>query len=225
MTTYTFFKNNSILIPWCIFLEQGDLDFGTFCCISERKVVIIICSDKGTVTQNEEDSLTNQISLLLGAKGVVLWWKGNNTAPHQTQNPKPPKQSFVRSQSVPDYGAEKRSMALSEVGTIDPLRYTLLLKTRLHRGKISYQKEDVEQRLEGWTAPEYIASDLMKKFHSTVDGDLQIYQENGTNNYDVVVIDSKTGNKIVNSIKGAFDTFSDWCSAQTGPNNFLYSTF
>ena len=169
------------------------------------------------MTQNEEDSLTNQISLLLGAKGVVLWWKGNNTAPHQTQNPKPPKQpkqSFVRSQSVPDHGAGKRSMAL-----------TLLLKTRLHRGEISYQKEDVEQRHEGWTAPEYIASDLMKKCHSTVDGDLQIYQENGTKNYHVVVNDPKTGNKIVNMVKGALDTVSDWYSAQTGPNNFLHSTF
>ena len=204
---------------------QSDLDFGTFFVFSERKVAIIICSDKGTVTQNEEDDLTNQISLLLGAKGVVLWSKGNQTVPHQTQNPKSSKRSFARSQSAPDYCAEKRSMALSKAHPTNPREYTLLLKTRLHRGKISYQKEDVEQRLEGWTAPEYIASDLMKKFHSTVDGDLQIYQENGTNNYDVVVIDSKTGNKIVNSIKGAFDTFSDWCSAQTGPNNFLYSTF
>ena len=181
---------------------------GLFVVFSEKTVVIIICSDKGTVTQNEEAALTNQISLLLGAKGVVLWSKGNQTVPHQTQNPKPPKRSFVRSQSVPDYGAVKRSMAQNEARSIDPQESTLLLKTRLHRGKISYQQEDVEQRLEGWTAPEYIADDLMNKNQSMVDAELQIYQENSTNNYHVIVLDrkdSKTGNKIVNSFKYVID--------------------
>ena len=118
-------------------------------------------------------------------------------------------------------------MALSEARPIDPQEYTLLLKTRLHRGKISYQKEDVEQRLEGWTVPEYIANDLMKKTQSTVDAVLQIYQENGTKNYRVVVNDrkdSKTGNKIVNSVKYAIDAFGEWFSAQTESNNSLYYT-
>ena len=177
------------------------------------------------MTQNEEDDLTNQIDLLLGAKGVVLWSKGNQTVPHQIQNPRPPKRSFVRSQSVPDYGAGKRSMAQNEARPIDPQEFTLLLKTRLHRGKISYQKEDVEQRLEGWTAPEHIANDLMKKTQSTVDADLQIYQENGTNNYRVVVNDrkdSKTGHTIANSVKGAIGTLGEWCAAALSESgNFL----
>ena len=180
------------------------------------------------MTQNEEDDLTNQISLLLGAKGVVLWWKGNNTVRHQTQNPKPPKRSYTRSQSVPDYDAGKRSIALSEATPIDPLKFTLLLKTRVHRGEISYQEEDVEQRFEGWTAPEYIANDLMKRYQSTVDADLQIYQENSTNNYRVVMNDrkdSKTGSKIANSIKGAIGTFGEFYSAQPEPNYSRFSTF
>lgn len=195
---------------------------------SEKKVVIIICSDKGTVTQNEEDDLTNQISFLLGDKGVVLWWKGNKTVPHQTQNYKRPKRSFDRSQSVPDYGAGKRSMAPSEARPIDPREFSLLLKTRLHCGEISYEKEDVEQRLEGWKAPEYIADDLMKKKQSTVDADLLIYQENSTNNYHVVVNDrkdSKTSNKIAKGVKGAFDAVGEWCLAQIEPNNVLSYTY
>jgi len=176
------------------------MDFGSFCCISDKKVAIIICSDKGEVTQTEEDALTNEISLLLGAKGVILWWKGNKNMPHQTENPKPPNRSFSRSQSVPDDGAGKRSMALTAT-LLDPLEFTLLLKTRLHRGKISYQKADVEEQLEGWTAPEYIANDLQKK-QATVDADLEIYQEKSTNNYHVVVTDCRvsiSGNKIANS--------------------------
>ena len=176
------------------------------------------------MSQNEEDSLTDKISLLLGAKGVILWWKGNKNVPHQTQNPKPPKRFFARSQSVPDNGAEKSCMAL-KVTPIGPQGFTLLLKTRLYRGKISYQKEDVEQRLEGWTAPEYIADDLMKKKQSTVDADLQIYQENSTNNYRVVVNDrkdSRLASKIVNSVTGAI---GELYSTQTELDNIFYYPF
>ena len=198
---------------------------GLFVIFSERKVAIIICSDKGKVSQNEEEVLTHKLSLLLGAKGVILWWKENKNVPHQTQHPKPPKWPFVRSQSVPDDVAGKRSMAL-KAPPIDPQEFTLLLKTRLHRGKISYQKEDVEQQLEGWTAPEYLANDLMMKNQSTVDADLQIYQENGTNNFCVVVNDrkdSKSGNKVANSVKGAIDTVGElYHSARTELENVLY---
>lgn len=202
---------------------------GLFVVFSERKVAIIICSDKGRLSQSEEDALTNEIRLLLGAKGVILWWKGNKNVPRQTQNPKPPKRSPFRSQSVPDDGAGKRSMACkAPLIAIDPREFTLLLKTRLHRGKISYQKEDVEQQLEGWTTPEYIANDLMEKKQSTVDADLQIYKQNSTNKYHVVVNDRKdsnSGNKIANSVRGAIDTLGEWYSAQAELDNVLYYPF
>lgn len=202
---------------------------GLFVVFSERKVAIIICSDKGRLSQSEEDALTNEIRLLLGAKGVILWWKGNKNVPRQTQNPKPPKRSPFRSQSVPDDGAGKRSMACkAPLITIDPREFTLLLKTRLHRGKISYQKKDVEQQLEGWTTPEYIANDLMEKKQSTVDADLQIYKQNSTNKYHVVVNDRKdsnSGNKIANSVRGAIDTLGEWYSAQAELDNVLYYPF
>lgn len=173
------------------------------------------------MSQNDEDALTGKISLLLGDKGVILWWKGNKNLPHQSQNPKPPRLPFIRSQSVPDDGAAKRSMAL-KAPPINPEEFTLLLKTRLHRGEISYQKEDVEQRLEGWTTPEYIADDLMKKWQSTVDADLQIYQEKNTTTYRVVVNDrkdSKSANKISDSVKGAFDGLGECFSTQLELDN------
>lgn len=71
--------------------------------LSERKVAIIICSDMGKISQNDEDALIGKISLLLGDMGVVLWWKENKILPHQSQNPKPPRLPFIRSQSIPDY--------------------------------------------------------------------------------------------------------------------------
>ena len=156
------------------------LILGLFVLISEKKVAIIICSDKCKGPQYQEDALTAKINRLLGAKGVILWWKGNEDVPHQTQNLKASRRSLPRSQSVPNDGARKRSMELEA-----PPKFTLLLKTRLHCGKISYEKEDVEQQHEGWTAPDDIAKDLMKK--KPVNADLQVYQENGTNNYRVIV--------------------------------------
>ncbi|KAJ7376874.1 hypothetical protein OS493_031752 [Desmophyllum pertusum] len=45
----------------------------------DKKVVIIICNDKGNVSHNEEDAITDRIKQLLGDKGVILWWKGNKT--------------------------------------------------------------------------------------------------------------------------------------------------
>jgi len=155
-----------------------------FVLISEKKVAVIICSDKCKGPQYQEDALKADINRLLGAKGVILWWKGNEDVPHQTQNLKAPRWSLLRSQSVPNDGAGKRSMEL-EAPRLDPQKFTLLLKTRLHRGKISYEKPDVEQQHGGWTVPDDIARDLMKK--KPVNADLQVYQENGTNNYRVVV--------------------------------------
>ena len=160
------------------------LILGLFVLISEKKVAIIICNDKCKWPQHQEDALTAKINRLLGAKGVILWWKGNEDVPHQTQNLKAPRRSLPRSQSVPNDGARKRSMEL-EAPPLDPQKFTLLLKTRLHCGKISYEKEDVEQQHEGWTAPDDIAKDLMKK--KPVNADLQVYQENGTKNYHVIV--------------------------------------
>lgn len=68
----------------------------------------------------------------------------------------------------------------------------------------------------------------MKKRQSSVDADLQIYQENNTNNYRVVVNDrkdSKSANKIADSVKGAFDGLGECYYTQLGLDNVFEYTF
>jgi len=142
--------------------------------------------------------------------------------PHQTQNPRPTKPSFLRSQSVPDDGAAEGSMG-PEAPPLDPQKFTLLLKTRLCRGKISYEKKHVKHQQEGWRAPDYIADDLMAK--NPIDADLQVYQENSTNRYRVVVNGrrgSNVANKIANSLTGAIDTLGELWSSHTELENVFY---
>ena len=81
----------------------------------------------------------------------------------------------------------------------------LLLKTRLRRGRISYEAEDVEHMLEGWMAPEKMVQDLLVKWRSTVDAGLKVYRENQAGNLRVVVTDDK-GNqmsRLGDTLKGA----------------------
>ena len=70
---------------------------------------------------------------------------------------------------------------------LNPNESTLLLKTRLRHGKISYREEDVNKMTEGWKPPKEIEDDLMKKWRSTADAELLIYQENTAERYRVVV--------------------------------------
>ena len=55
--------------------------------------------------------------------------------------------------------------------------FTLILKTRLRRGKISYDEKDVECRIEGWTAPEKMAGRLSLEWRPTIDAELRVYRE------------------------------------------------
>lgn len=100
---------------------------------------------------------------------------------------------------------------------INPAEFTLLLKTRMHRGRISYQEKDVQERLQEWTAPDYMANDLVEKWHSTADAELLIYRERNTDNYRVVVNDvkdSQSANNLGDSIKGAVHSFGGYLSSK-----------
>lgn len=179
---------------------------------SEAKVVIIICSDKTKVTQNDEDDITHRINLLLGDKGIILWWKGNKTSHLEVKNSKRASY-FNRSKSLPDDGAAKRSMEFSE-RQINPEASTLLLKTRLRHGTISYLNEDVEERLEGWVAPKEIEDSLKKKWSSTADAELLIYLENETEKGLVTLV--KKGPRIVqltDSLRDVWQNISETASA------------
>ncbi|XP_078380073.1 uncharacterized protein LOC144663015 [Oculina patagonica] len=181
----------------------------------EQKVVIIICSDRGKTSQNGEDAITSKIKHLLGDKGIILWWKETEESLVEAKKPKRAI-LFSRSKSLPGDGAAKGSVG-HNAPLINPEEFTLLLKTRLHHGRISYQEEDVKQRLQGWTAPEYIANDLMEKRTSTAHAELLIYRENNTGNFRVVVNDekdSKSVGKLVDSVKGGIQDVGDYLSSQ-----------
>ena len=88
---------------------------------------------------------------------------------------------------------------------------TLILKTRLRHGRISYDEEDVEQRLEGWAAPQAIANHLLEEWQSTDNVELLVYQENKTGNLHTVVNknESTKMRRLSDSLKGALQRISN----------------
>ena len=63
----------------------------------------------------------------------------------------------------------------------------LVLKTRLLRGKISYDKKDVRKRVGEWTAPLEMAHSLLGKWQTTESAELAEYRHLKTGNERTVV--------------------------------------
>lgn len=164
------------------------------------------------MSQSEENSMTFRIKELLDDKGVILWWKGNNP---QKQNPKRT-WSFSRSKSLTGYNGATATVAEApKARPINPEDFTLLLKTRLHHGKISYQDEDVEVELEGRKLPPEIVIDLMKKWQSTAEAELLVYRENNIGHYRTIVNlmkDSKAA-KVYDNVKDTLENVVDYLSS------------
>ena len=70
---------------------------------------------------------------------------------------------------------------------INPIEFTLVFKTRLRRGKISYDEKDVKVRLEGWRAPQRMVENLLRKWHTINNVELSVYRDNKTGNEHTVV--------------------------------------
>ena len=103
-----------------------------------------------------------------------MWWKGNKSS-LQTR----PSQ-LTRSQSCPSR-KDAATKTTKKGRPINPEEFILILQTRLHHGKISYEKEDVKYRMpEGWTVPKEIENVLSVKWQSTIEAELLIYRENKT---------------------------------------------
>ena len=128
---------------------------------------------------------------------MILWWKGNKKSVQAKRS------SFGinRSQSCPDGGAAKKGS-----GTEDKPE-KLILKTRLRHGKISYDEQDVEVRLEGWTAPQRMAKNLWMEWRSTKDAELLVYRELNTGNERTVV------NKVTVSVAGVMQSVGSTVSS------------
>ena len=88
----------------------------------------------------------------------------------------------------------------------------LLLKTRLRRGKISYDEHDVKERAEGWTAPQKMVDELLVRWRSTIDAELRIYQNTKTGNHEVVVNREKDNvvSQMVDTVKATFQSVASY---------------
>ena len=79
--------------------------------------------------------------------------------------------------------------------SINPEEFTLVLKTRLLRGKISYDEKDVKVRLEGWTAPQKMVDNLLTEWETINSAELSVYRENKTGKEGAVVRDLESRSK------------------------------
>ena len=97
-----------------------------------------------------------------------------------------------RSHSPP---ASNLALSTNVERSINPEEFTLVLKTRLLRGKISYDEKDVKVRLEGWTAPQKMADNLLTKWQTINSAELSVYRENKTGKEGTVVRDLESSSK------------------------------
>jgi len=171
----------------------------------ETKVVTILCSECNDIKRSDEDAVTTRIEELLETKGVILWWKGNKSSLQARRS------QFMRSQSSPSR-EDVATKTMKKGRPITPEEFTLILQTRLHHGKISYEKEHVKCRMpEGWTAPKEIENGLSVKWRSTIDAELLIYQENKTGDLRTKVNEDKdTLSRMGDTIKETLQTVSSY---------------
>ena len=142
---------------------------------TEKKILVIICSKGKSLTPGEEENIRATIMRLLGKKGLVFWCKEKN---------KTKRSSFSRSHSLP---ARDLAPSTDVERPINPEEFTLVFKTRLRLGKISYDKKDVKVWLEGWRAPQEMVENLLTKWHTVNNVELSVYRENKTGNERTVV--------------------------------------
>ena len=89
---------------------------------------------------------------------------------------------------------------------INPEGLTLLLKTRLRHGNISYDEKDVKERKEGWTAPQKMADELLVRWQSTINAELSISRNTKTGDHHIVMKDGE--NYAVNIVKGTWQSIT-----------------
>ena len=151
---------------------------------SEKKVVTLICSGNRPI---REHTITDEITKTLGEKVCILWWKETFSLPEQFSRRIAP---FHLSQFLPE-GSPKGS---ADRRTLPKhFEESLVLKTRLRHGRISY---DEAERSGEWTPVKGIEDSLFNKWQSVPNLELMIYEqrENGKTQFRVVVKDDRFSN-------------------------------
>ena len=165
---------------------------------------MILCTDGGgQISQREDESITARIEELTGEKGLIFWWN---------RSTKTKRSVFRRSQPLPAPACSIEMPKKEELPThverpINPEEFTLVLKTRLRRGRISYDESDV--RLEGWRACEKMEDNLFRQWQSTNIAELLVFRESKTGEERTLVIkDFETRMKSLGErIKGLLESF------------------
>ena len=101
----------------------------------------------------------------------------------------------------------KEELSTGVMRPINPKEFTLVLKTLLRRGRISYNESDVW--LVGWRACQEMENNLLRNWQSTNIAELLVFRENKTGKERTLVIkDFKTRMKSLGeSIEGLLESF------------------
>ena len=159
----------------------------------DKKVVIIICFGNRPI---HEHTITDEITKILGEKVCILWWRETFSPQEQFSRRNAP---FRRSQSLPEGSPKGFADRCTPPKHIE--EPTLVLKTRLRYGRISYH--EAEKRSGEWTPPKGIEDNLYDKWQSAPNVELLIHEhrETGKTQHHVVVKDNQN-NSIVQFLYG-----------------------
>lgn len=149
----------------------------------DKKVVIIICFGNRPI---HEHTITDEITKILGEKVCILWWRETFSPQEQFSRRNAP---FHRSQSLPEGSPKGFADRCTPPKHVE--EPTLVLKTRLRYGRISYH--EAEKRSGEWTPPKGIEDNLYEKWHSAPNVELLIHEhrETGKTQHHVVVKDNQ----------------------------------
>ncbi|KAL9963902.1 hypothetical protein ACROYT_G027457 [Oculina patagonica] len=152
---------------------------------TEKKVVVVICKDRNAkelvLSQSEEMEITDKVELILQEKGVVLWCRGRSRESESRT---------VGAANLDWQYVEFPNMEQKEDPQTDTSKETLMLKTAIRFGDISYKASDVVERKRGWNPPHELVSDLKHKWKNVPRAELEIYSERESGNLRAVVRDS-----------------------------------
>ena len=138
----------------------------------------------------------------------ILWKRNESTKP----SPLTKSWSCPSSEGRATKSTKKGSGRTQGTSPINPDDLTLLLKTRLLHGKISYDEHDVKEREEGWTAPQKMADQLLERWESTIDAELRIYQNTKTGDHEIFVNEDKdkATSQMFDTVKEKWQTVSSY---------------
>ena len=177
------------------------------------KVVIFLCYNY--FSEIKADAITERIKEVLVDKNVKILWKRDESTDRSpfTRSWFCPSSEGRATKSTPKMGSGTTQAA----SPTNPDDLILLLKTRLRHGEISYDEQDVDVRVEGWTAPQKMADQLLVRWRSTIDAELRIYQNTKTGDHEIVV--NKATSQMVDTVTGTLQSVTSRLPSLFGRGN------